>query len=60
MVETDEDADQVLEDLGAGARLLRPDTMELGLVRDGLDAGALPDTLTPLVRPDTLGPGSLR
>lgn len=34
IVETDQDADRVLEDLGGRARLLRPDTMNLGAVGD--------------------------
>jgi general secretion pathway protein D len=34
IVETDEDADRVLDDLGAKSRLLRPDTMNLGAAAD--------------------------
>lgn len=47
IVETDDDADRLLEDLGRDAELLRPDTMDLSIRRDTL--GVAPPT------PDTTG-----
>jgi len=34
IIETDEDADRIIDDLGGKARLLRPDTMNLGTMPD--------------------------
>lgn len=59
IVETDDDADQLLEDLGRDAELLRPDTMDLSIRRDtlGVEPGAgLGDTLgVAPAQPDTTG-----
>jgi general secretion pathway protein D len=68
IVATDEDADRIREEIGQGAELLRPDTMDLSIARDttelgiapdttGLGLGLSPDTIDLGTAPDTVGAG---